>query len=303
MQVSRQRADLLARNNDLRLVYSKLVPDTLSEEEFWISRSDLIEKENSVQEQRIGMSSAMLTDLKPNSEINRHVYRLTPQVIHQIFVEYPMVRQVYEEHVPHKITEKEFWERYFQSNYFHRIREQNTSSKPLAGRTTRADYDDMFFACENVRVDSVPTIQLDNIDASVDLSLDEENYPGFGTPLDSKMEASVLDKSISLIRRYNRHSVLVLENPTVNQSLRGTTGESQPSLTSFVGKKRKNINTEDDINRKRLCPSFVEQTNFADLQEEKVLATIPLKITDQRRYFQSSESNMMDVTVSIIILF
>ncbi len=36
-------------------------------------------------------------------------YRLTPEIIRQIFVEYPGVKKVYDEHVPTKISEKDFW--------------------------------------------------------------------------------------------------------------------------------------------------------------------------------------------------
>ena len=262
----------------------------------------MIEKENIVQEQRIGMSSAMLTDLKPASETNRLVYRLTPQVIHQIFVEYPSVLQVYEEHVPHKISEKEFWERYFQSNYFHRTREQNTSSKQLLGRVTRGDYDDMFFQCENVREDTVPSINLSSVDHTVDLSLEEDMSDGFGVPLDKKMHNSVLEQSIALIRRYNRHSVLVLENPSIHQNSQDNRNQKKDKeskdFIGLVGQKRRFENTEDEINRKRLCPGIAEQTTLQDLENEVKPATIPLKITDQRRYFQSSESNMMDMSES-----
>jgi hypothetical protein len=43
---------------------------------------------------------------------------LTPSTIHQIFVEYPNVQRAYKEYVPAKMSEKEFWTKFLQSQYF-----------------------------------------------------------------------------------------------------------------------------------------------------------------------------------------
>ncbi len=39
-----------------------------------------------------------------------------------IFKTYPAVRKRHLEHVPHQMTEQEFWTKFFQSHYFHRDR-------------------------------------------------------------------------------------------------------------------------------------------------------------------------------------
>lgn len=242
----------------------------------------------------------MLTNIKPNSEINKHVYRLTPQIIHQIFVEYPAVRDVYEEHVPHKLSEREFWERYFQSSYFHRIREQNSSFRShRTFRTTSCD--DIFMRCESITEDLVPTIKFSDIDHAVDLTFEEDDDhnpdSGFGVPIDERMDKDELEKAINVIRRFNRHSVLVLDNPPPSAPVEQTKKKSKGNLAHIIGAKRPREMTEDERNKKRLCSSIVDQSILDDLQNTKKLETVPLRITDQRRYFQSSASDAMDISV------
>ena len=55
--------------------------------------------------QQRGVPSAMITDVRPTTEVaaNKVHYKLTPQVIHQIFVEYPRVLDVYEKYVPDRV--------------------------------------------------------------------------------------------------------------------------------------------------------------------------------------------------------
>lgn len=54
--------------------------------------------------------------------VNEIKFNLTPDVIESIFRTYPSVRQKHFEMVPHLLTEKEFWKKFLESQYFHRDR-------------------------------------------------------------------------------------------------------------------------------------------------------------------------------------
>ena len=65
--------------------------------------------------QFIGVSPAFLADIQPQSDgANGLKYNLTPDIIDSIFRCYPAVRQKYLQHVPHNLTETEFWTKFFQ---------------------------------------------------------------------------------------------------------------------------------------------------------------------------------------------
>lgn len=53
---------------------------------------------------------------------------ITPQLVHDIFEEYPVVAKAYSDNVPNKLSEAEFWKRYFQSKLFNAHRASIRSS-------------------------------------------------------------------------------------------------------------------------------------------------------------------------------
>lgn len=68
-----------------------------------------------------GVSGAFLADIKPQTDgCNGLKYNLTNDIIECIFKAYPAVKRKHSEHVPAKLSESEFWTKFFQSHYFHR---------------------------------------------------------------------------------------------------------------------------------------------------------------------------------------
>ena len=135
------RAALLARDASLKQLHSELVPKAVSEEEFWGShaRAELLREEQMRQNlplvgpggpaQRAGISSAMAGSIKPETGCNVVRYTLDATQIHAIFLENPTVHDLYMQLVPTQLSEKEFWTKYFRSQYVHSQANAATSAQ------------------------------------------------------------------------------------------------------------------------------------------------------------------------------
>ena len=74
-------------------------------------------------QQSVGVSAAFLADIQPQVDgCNGIKYNITKDIIEAIFNTYPAVKRKHFESVPHKVSEQDFWQRFFQSHYFHRDR-------------------------------------------------------------------------------------------------------------------------------------------------------------------------------------
>ncbi|TFY80605.1 hypothetical protein EWM64_g3406 [Hericium alpestre] len=99
---------------------------------------------------------------------------VTPQLVHDIFEEYPVVAKAYDENVPNKLSEGEFWKRYFQSKLFH--------SHRASIRSTAAQHvvkDDIIFDkyLEKPDDELEPRRQRDeDIDMFIDLGATHEDH-------------------------------------------------------------------------------------------------------------------------------
>lgn len=156
---------ILQQDPDLFNLYKDLVGSkVISPDEFWtqlapircpqliktlnINPSHLIDKPNlasslhnssfsansSTVNQSVGISAAFLADIKPQADgCNGIKYNITTDIIEAIFRTYPAVKRKHFENVPHKISESEFWTRFFQSHYFHRDRVLTSATGSVKG--------------------------------------------------------------------------------------------------------------------------------------------------------------------------
>ncbi|KAF8944079.1 RNA polymerase II transcription factor B subunit 1 [Haplosporangium gracile] len=255
------RRALLAQNRELSLLHTELVVGKhISENEFWETRKSLLRNKAAIDQQQKGQSSAWL-DLKPQTgESNDVKYVMTPQVIHSVCQQYPSIKRAYDQFVPDKLSEAEFWKRYFQSRFFHRSRSGRGANEPDDEIFDKALEED-----EEETKSAPKRIKLDHINRLVDLSTTEEDHlESYLTP-DGTMNAGKTKESkeaMPLIRRFNRYA--------------------QRVLNSTIGPKRPSTGPES------LDMSGVERAIvMEDLQEQKESSKIVLNIQDTRRYFES----------------
>lgn len=121
---SKKRELLLEADGVLRDKYNDMVRGgIIDEEEFWSNHAYLFNSDTSGRGK--GVVSSLLADKAGKRSLN-------PEIIAEIFATKPVVKKVYDEKVPHDMTEDEFWQKYFLSEMF--TRTDHTGSNSSASR-------------------------------------------------------------------------------------------------------------------------------------------------------------------------
>ncbi|EDO49292.1 predicted protein [Nematostella vectensis] len=255
---------MLKDNPELYQLYKDLVVSgVITPDEFWANRGQdtgATSKSTGVN-QSIGLSSALLADMQPESSgCNEVKYSLNADTIETIFRTYPAVKKKHEEVVPDQMTEKDFWTKFFQSHYFHRDRSAET--RPTAS--------DMFTECAKQDEKEQLASKLNLIsDPMLDLK-------GYGSvPCDVPEQVSKNSTSTqSLFRRLNHHSLMVLHStPSASTTSDGIPNEERNGTVD-------NQPAEPPAKKTRLR----EVTEYDDLQEHSPIEPISLKIVTRNKY-------------------
>ncbi|KAJ1345399.1 hypothetical protein BSLG_000912 [Batrachochytrium salamandrivorans] len=253
------RQTLLSRNKDLAKIHKEIVMGGLiSEQDFWSTRRQTIVNQEWQTFQKKGPSSGSLADIKPtvDGDGSDVKYTLTPDIIHSIFTEYPGVHKAFQDHVPDKMTEKEFWGKYLASKYFHR-------NRITIAKETGDIFDDYMQEDANDLLLTPMGIQFSARNQLIDLSTTAEDHIETGNRPDLTMRAGSVKTSLPLIRKFNRHSALILKS---------------------------SINPNDPLRQKTAAQSdllFQDETVLDDLEPVKVSKLTPLQIQDPTMYFDS----------------
>ncbi|KAK3754889.1 hypothetical protein QZH41_018945, partial [Actinostola sp. cb2023] len=242
---------ILKENPDIYQLYKDLVVSgVITSEEFWANRAK--------------------GDAQPmSSGCNEVKYNLNTDTIEAIFRTYPAVKKKHAEVVPDKMTEKEFWTKFFQSHYFHR------------DRTSKVTATDMFTECAKQDETEQLTSRISSFkDHMLDLTgvspLPDEGY-GSVPANDQQDQSSKSTSGQLLFRRLNHHSLMVLqtahrtaESPKVSEAqLQNGDTKTQP---------------EPPLKKSRLR----EVIEYEDLQEEESVPTQSLKIISTNKYSGSN---------------
>ncbi|MBN3303777.1 general transcription factor IIH subunit 1 isoform X2 [Amia ocellicauda] len=251
-----------------------VVSQVISAEEFWANRLSLNAADHapSNSKQEVGISAAFLADVRPQTDgCNGLRYNLTSDLIESIFRTYPAVKQKYAENVPHNLTEKDFWTRFFQSHYFHRDR-ISTGSQDLFSECAKQDERGL----KSLVVQGVknPLVDLQSME---DKTLDE-GYGVSSGPSTSQGSRSVKESSnAAIIKRFNHHSAMVL---AAGLRRHDVLNDQASETSSTDGNSRDSDFFQPPVKKVKLQ----EAIDYEDLQRDNGKKTVALKLKKSDRY-------------------
>jgi len=248
----------------LQLYKDLVITQIISAEEFWSSHAaDYIKQKQGVT-QEVGVSGSFLSEIKPQADgANGLRYNLTPDIIESIFKTYPAVKKKHFENVPSKLSEQEFWTKFFQSHYFHR------------DRMHAAGVADMFSDCARADDKIMKKKLLSGVDESLaDIQRFDDNTltEGFGGSVEHKLQgvAGLNNVHRQIIKRFNYHSIRVME--TIGE--KENTGEASepPSVADSEP-------LPDALKR------LMDKTEYDDLSAPNKKKPKELNLSRMERYF------------------
>lgn len=292
-----RRIKLLQVDSELQKLHKQFViGGILTETEFWATRKKLLdEKTSRKSKQRVGIKSDMIFNVKPSSDgqSNRVTFNLTPEIIHQIFAEKPAVRRAYLNYVPGKMTEKDFWTKYWRAEYLH-----STKNIVAAAAEAAEDEELAVFLKQDDILASEARRKIRRVDPTLDMEADEgDDYthlPDHGLPRDVMKDFT--DSQYELYRRsflqdLNRHAAVVLEGRAIDAEL-GDTRSVAEALTRSKQVEFANEASDDHVDQGRL-DRISRMAEIEDLQGPREHPVAPLCIKDPRDYFDSQQANAL----------
>lgn len=243
---------ILCSNPNLLQMYKDLVIErVMTSEEFWSTHAKQYTEKQNAQKQDIGVSGAFLADIKPVADgANALKYNLSKDIIQCIFKTYPAVKRKHLDYVPAKMSESEFWTKFFQSHYFHRDR-------LLAGK-------DIFTECGKLDDKALQeAVNKTTGDVLLDLRSFEDNSleEGFGgAPSDKNGVNSGNIIHQNMVKRFNQHSMMVLNTCQKNNE-QNTNGTCQPNDKN--GQDMVDASNDNEPQKKRA--RIMEKIRYDDL--------------------------------------
>ncbi|TCD69832.1 RNA polymerase II transcription factor B subunit 1 [Steccherinum ochraceum] len=262
----RIRKRVLMSSPELAALHRELViAGHITEAEFWDGREHLLQAQRAAESQKKG-KSGQLVDPRPQTVDGEVKIVITPQLVHDIFEEYPVVAKAYSDNVPNKLNEAEFWKRYFQSKLFNAHRASIRSSAtqhvvkddPIFDKYLEKDDDEL----------EPRSTREERVDIFIDLGATLEDHGDTGNEKDVTMQAGKQRAVLPLIRKFNEHSGRLLN--TV--------------LGEPAAKRRR-------IDAGTANEEHYEQIDLEDLHDVQSSAGVILDMQDRQRYFEGRSAD------------
>lgn len=220
-----KKALLLSKNPHLLQLYKDLVETkVVSADEFW---SQFVDDQSEVpievqsEQQEVGVSADFLSGIPLNGKQIKG--NISVETLWAILKTYPKVAKKHQEMVPTKMSETEFWNKFFQSRYFSRDR-----TKDLFSDCAKSDEKEWSSSLKKGILD--PFLDIDMFDDNAYLS----------APDDPPTSSSHENPDQLLIKRFNQQSIRLLESlkqkktPSANtdQAASESANNSQESTTA-----------------------------------------------------------------------
>lgn len=272
-----EKNNILANDPVLFQLYRDLVAtQVITADEFWANYVKKPSQKNVDIDQEMGVSGSFLIGIAPQTDGSCGIkYNITPEIIDSIFRTYPTVKRKHMENVPHKISESEFWTKFFQSHYFHRDR-LNINTKDIFSECAKADELDIKNAIDK----GIPN-------PFVDLStFEEDNLVDEASKVVVSAQNTQKEINQSMIRRFNHYSMMVLQSCSKKKSdtvLDGVPDAKKPAvINNCVATNKNNISLSSILDSKKAI--IEEKTKYADLSSGTQQHACTLNLTKIGRY-------------------
>lgn len=216
---------LLLENKTLMSTFKEAVMNQgLDPEEFWTTRVHLLRAFALSNSQKIGPYNVLST-IKPTATSDNQVnVSVSREKIHAIFEQYPVVRKAYDDNVP-RLSEGEFWSRFFASKLFRKLRGEKINVN-ARGDLILDKYINMDIDYEKHEDETLNH----KVNKTIDLEGNQENDSSkLGNAPDLTMKPNAIPETVSVLRSMNRLSQKMVNSLEHEYSRSATPGEKEKS--------------------------------------------------------------------------
>ncbi|WJX49920.1 hypothetical protein P8452_36296 [Trifolium repens] len=283
------RIKILQDDRKLQKLHAELVASgKLTESEFWATKKKMLDQNESRKlKQRIGFKNFLIFDTKPTSDgrINQVKFQLTPEIKYQIFALKPAVHQAFLNFVPKKMSEVDFWNKYFKAEYLH-----STKNTIAAAAEAAEDEDLAVFLKDDEILEVEARKKVRRVDPTLDMEADHgDDYthlPDHGIFRDGSKEIPEAQHPLyrrTLLQDLNRQGAVVLEGKTLDMKTEHPRAEAE----ILARRQHESDGVREEERRNRIS----KMIQIEDLQAQDGHPVAPLCIKDPHDYFDSQQAN------------